>query len=138
MKGLDTNVLLRYLLHDDPAQAARAAALLEDASDRDERLTVSVVVLCEIVWVLTRSLRRGREEIVDVLEHLLESSLFEVQSREPVRRALADYLAGRGDFPDYLVGRLDESAGATSTWTFDRDLTGHPRFEVLPPEGDAT
>lgn len=48
MTGLDTNVLLRYLLRDDPAQAVRAERELE----RDERFLVDGIVLCEVVWVL--------------------------------------------------------------------------------------
>jgi predicted nucleic acid-binding protein len=46
--GLDTNVLVRYLVRDEPTQAARATRELE----RDERFLIGSVVLCELVWVL--------------------------------------------------------------------------------------
>jgi predicted nucleic-acid-binding protein len=45
--GLDTNVLVRYIVRDEPAQAARAARQLE----QDERFLVGSIVLCELAWV---------------------------------------------------------------------------------------
>ena len=60
MIGLDTNVLVRYLTQDDPAQARRANAVINDALDRDERCAVGIVVLCEAVWVLRDAYRLDR------------------------------------------------------------------------------
>ena len=64
MTGLDTNVLLRYLLRDEPIQAARAARALE----RDERFLVSSVVLCELVWVLETGYGFSRTQVAATLE----------------------------------------------------------------------
>ena len=64
MIGLDTNVLLRYLLQDDAAQAARAARELE----RDERFLIDGIVLCELVWVLEAGYGCSRADIVGALE----------------------------------------------------------------------
>ena len=52
MRGLDTNVLVRYLTADDAKQTALAEKLLEQASERDQPLFIPVLVLCELVWVL--------------------------------------------------------------------------------------
>jgi len=62
--GLDTNVLLRYLLRDDPAQAARADRELE----RGERFLIDSIVLCELVWVLEAGYGFSRTEITGALE----------------------------------------------------------------------
>ena len=55
MRGLDTNVLVRYLTRDDDAQFAAASDLIEGAEHRSERLYLNIVVLCELTWVLRGS-----------------------------------------------------------------------------------
>ena len=60
MKGLDTNVLVRYLTQDDPRQSRRANAVIEDDLAGDGRLHVDTVVLCELVWVLRAAFLRPR------------------------------------------------------------------------------
>lgn len=132
MRGLDTNVLLRVLTGDDPTQSPRASSLLADAEARGERFHVSTTVLCELVWALRGgAYRQGREPIVQALEALLASGLFEVQHRDVVRRALEDYRAGPGDFADYLTSWQDDAAGCVGTLTFDRALAGCERFVIV-------
>lgn len=132
MKGLDTNVLVRYLTQDDPSQFAAARDLLEEAERSDERLYVNAIVLCELVWVLRGTrYRRGRAEIVEALEKLLDVPLFELESRDQVAEALVDYRSGTGDFADYLIGRLNAAAGCRDTATFDMLLSDCQDFDVL-------
>jgi predicted nucleic-acid-binding protein len=132
VRGLDTNVLLRVLTGDDPTQSPRASSLLADAEARGERFHVSTTVLCELVWALRGgAYRQGREAIVQALEALLASGLFEVQRRDLVRRAVDDYRAGPGDFADYLISWEDDAAGCVGTLTFDRALEGCERFVMV-------
>jgi predicted nucleic-acid-binding protein len=132
VRGLDTNVLLRVLTGDDPTQSPRASSLLADAEARGERFHVSTTVLCELVWALRGgAYRKGRDAIVQALEALLASGLFEVQRRDLVRRAVDDYRAGPGDFADYLISWEDDAAGCVGTLTFDRALEGCERFVMV-------
>lgn len=132
MRGLDTNVLLRYLTEDDPVQSPTAARLIEHAEAAGERFHITTTVLCELIWTLHgRLYRLTRADIADMVEVLLETALFELQERDLVRRALADFRANSGDFADYLIGWQNEAAGCRSTVTFDRDLGDCGRFEVL-------
>lgn len=64
MRGLDTNVLLRYVTADDPEQTPRARAVLERAEAEGERRHVSVIDLCELVWNLN-SQRYGYSRLID-------------------------------------------------------------------------
>ena len=64
MRGLDTNVLVRYVTQDDPRQAKVANELFSGAAQSGERFLVGVVVLCELVWVLRAASGHGREDIV--------------------------------------------------------------------------
>ncbi len=131
MRGLDTNVLVRYLTQDDPVQADTAAGVIEDAGKRGGKLVVQPLVLCELAWVLDSAYGVGKREILDVTERILRTAQFEIPEKDVVWRALADYRAGKGDFSDYLLARQNEKAGVAATLTFDRALKGNPRFRVL-------
>ena len=95
MIGLDTNVLVRYLVRDDAAQAARADRELE----RDERFFIDSIVLCELVWVLEAGYGFSRPQIVDALERILAAAPFEIESRDLALAALEDFRRSSADFP---------------------------------------
>ncbi len=94
-------------------------------------LVVQPLVLCELAWVLESAYEIGKMDLLDVFERILRTAQFEIPGKDLVWRSLADYRAGRGDFSDHLLGRLNEEEGATVTITFDRALRGIPRFHVL-------
>jgi predicted nucleic-acid-binding protein len=131
VKGLDTNVLVRYLTEDDPRQAAAAVKEIEGTGKKDEKRIVQPLVLCELAWVLESAYGVGKKELLDVFERILRTAQFEIPGKDLVWRSLADYRAGKGDFSDHLLGRLNEDAGASVTITCDRALRGNPRFHVL-------
>jgi predicted nucleic-acid-binding protein len=130
MKGIDTNVLVRYLTQDEPAQSRKANVFLRETSSRGERCFIGSVVLCELVWVLRGAYGYGRAEICMVLEKLLSTAEFSIEDKEIAYRALEDYRTG-GDFADHLIGWRNLKAGCDVTVTFDRALKGDPRFTVL-------
>lgn len=131
MIGLDTNVLVRYLVQDEPAQTGRANALINGAVDRGDRCAVSLIVLCELVWVLRDSYGQDRATTALTLERILDAAEFVVEASDLARQALADYRRGPGDFADYVIGRRNVGAGCESTATFDRGLRSNPLFRVL-------
>lgn len=119
MIGLDTNVIVRYLVQDDPKQAAVATQLFEDRLSAGNPGFISVVTLCEVVWVLKRGYKRPKEELCSVLRALLEAEELDIEDRDLVWRALARFRQGKADFSDYLIGERAKSAGAETTMTFD-------------------
>jgi predicted nucleic-acid-binding protein len=131
MIGLDTNVLVRYLTRDDPAQFAKAASVIETASERGEQCVVNATVLCELAWVLDTAYRYSREEIAGALEQILATAQFEVERLDEARQALADFRATKADFSDALIGRINRALGAEHTVTFDRDLKAVETFRLL-------
>ncbi len=131
MIGLDTNVLVRYLTQDDPAQARRANALVADALDRGERCRLDSLVLCELAWVLRGAYSYDKATVLDALERILATAQFDIGDKDLVRRALEDHRLGLGDFADYLIGHRNREAGCASTATFDRRLKSSAVFRVL-------
>jgi predicted nucleic-acid-binding protein len=130
MKGLDTNVLVRYLTQDEPRQAAIAEREISEAVRGGESLLVQPIVLCELVWVLESAYDVTRMEVAATLERILRTAQFEIPQKETAWGALTDYRTGKGDFADYFIGRANADAGADVTLTFDRALKGSSRFRL--------
>jgi predicted nucleic-acid-binding protein len=120
VKGLDTNVVVRYLTQDDPVQSKRANAIIEDALARGERLHLDTIVLCELVWVLRAAYKLERATIAGALFKLIEAAQLSLDDRELSREAARRYAAGPGDFADYVLGLRNLAAGCEATLTFDR------------------
>lgn len=131
MTGLDTNVLVRYLTQDEPAQTKKAAGVIEEAATKGEKLLIHPVVLCELIWVLETAYGYGRSEVASTLDRILRTAQFEVPDKEIVWAAWTDYRSGKADFADYLIGRANERLGAAHTVTFDKELKSHRQFCVL-------
>ena len=131
MIGLDTNVLLRFLVKDDEAQAERSVRAIRQAVARHEPIVLNHIVLVEMAWVLTSSYTCTRSEIAGAFDDILDADGFEIPDRDAVRAAAEDYRASKADFADCLIGRLNQRAGCRDTLTFDRRLKTLPAFRVL-------
>ena len=118
MTGLDTNVLVRYVMQDDPRQSPLATSLIESLKP-DELGFVPVVVLVELVWVLSGSYGLDRAQVATVLSTLLRSKERVVDRAEMVTQALKRYSANGADFADALIERLSAAAGCSATMTCD-------------------
>lgn len=131
MIGLDTNVLVRYLTKDDPAQARAATQEIDQGIARDDMFFIAPVVLCELMWVLRSAYGLSRAEIGLTLDRILRTKQFEFTEKGLLWEALADYKSGKGDFSDHIIGRLGRNAGCIHTITFDTRLKSSPFFRVL-------
>lgn len=120
MIGLDTNVLVRYLMQDDAAQAAKANRLIERCTAEEPGFIV-LVVLVELVWVLESSYGIARARIAAALELLLRTRELRVEQPEAAWHAVRLYRETRADFADTLIARCAAAAGCERTLTFDRD-----------------
>ena len=127
MTGVDTNVLVRYIVRDEPTQAARASRELE----RGERFLVGSIVLCELVWVLETGYGFSRRDVAVTLERILATAQFEIEAKDLALAALDDFRRSTADFSDCLLGRRNRAAGAAETVTFDRSLKGLEGFRLL-------
>jgi len=132
VRGLDTNILVRLITEDNPDQALAVLALLEKAEAREERFFVSTIVVCELAWTLrSRPYQFRRAAIAEALDTVLETNVFELQHRELIQRAIAEYREGWADFSDYLIGCENDSAGCSDTITLDEDLSQVEGFALL-------
>lgn len=131
MIGLDTNIIVRYLAQDDARQSAAATRFIEKTLSTEEPGYISLIVLVEVVWVLTVSYALDRARITAVLEALLTTQQFKVESAELVWRATNRYGASRADFSDLLIAECAVAAGCTRIVTFDRSAAASGALELL-------
>jgi predicted nucleic-acid-binding protein len=120
MAALDTNVLVRYLVRDDPAQLATAKALLERCVSEGQSLFLPISVIVELEWVLRSAFGFGKDEIVQTLTDLLSSIELSFQDEPAVEVALLLYRKGSADFADCVHIALAAQAGEQPLWTFDK------------------
>lgn len=131
MIGLDTNVVLRYLLQDDPAQTRQANQIFERQISAENPGFLNLAAVLEIVWVMRSPLGRTPAEIVAHLEVLLSRDTLEVQNAEQVYEAAFALKRGTGEFEDALIGALNAWAGCSNTVTFDRKAKRLPHFLLI-------
>ncbi len=130
MIGLDTNVLVRYLAQDDPAQSARATEIIERRLTDENPGFVSVVAMAEMVWVLQRAYGLSDKEVIAAIERTLQADVLVVDCEQQVFAAMTAVKEGRGSFADALIGALGTAAGCSATLTFDRKALRLPEFEL--------
>ena len=131
MKGLDTNVLVRYVVRDRPDQTALSDRFIESECTVDTPGFVAHIVLCELVWVLTSGYGYSRRDSLKVLEQMLRVAQFRIESPQIVWQALADVRARPADFSDFLLARFNKAHGCEYTATFDKKAGGSEMFRLL-------
>ena len=128
MKALDTNVVVRYLTGDDPAQAAKAKAAVDSGP-----VFVSTTVLLESEWVLRSSYDLDGKAAVEALRRFAGLRNVSVESPKLVEEAF-DRAEGGMDFADAL--HLGAAGNCQVMLTFDREFirkAGATPIEVKAP-----
>ena len=120
MIGLDTNVLVRLFVDDDPVQVREARDFVAGRCEPDNPAFVDRVALCEMVWVLSAGYGFGRTEIAGVIQKLLGSLDTVLEDGDAVHAALQAFQTRGVDFADALIGEVNRIRGCEATVTFDR------------------
>jgi predicted nucleic-acid-binding protein len=131
MIGIDTNILLRLWLDDDPAQNKRIDALLAKHGGAPGSLLVTDVVLAEAVWTLQSAFDQDKAARLTAVRSLLEETAFAFEDREAVTRAVAQFEAGSCGLSDCLVVAKHAQQGCDFTATFDRGMRRLPGVKLL-------
>ncbi|WKJ90938.1 type II toxin-antitoxin system VapC family toxin [Methylomonas montana] len=132
MIGLDPNVLVRYIVQDDPAQAAIASAFIEKHCTETTPGFVNNVVLVELVWVLERGYGYDKTAILSLLKQMAATTELRLENLESVWQAIKAYEAGCAGFADCLIAVVNRQYACRATYTFDRRAAKNSGFELLP------
>jgi predicted nucleic-acid-binding protein len=130
MIGLDTNVLVRYIMQDDPKNSPKANQLIESL-DADNPGYITMVSVVELYWVLTSCYELSGQQAAQALEAILRTKQFLVERADQVMRALRVFGEGAADFADCLIERSAASAGCSQTMTFDVGASRHAGMTLI-------
>ena len=130
MTGLDTNILVRYFMQDDPDRIGLAQEVIEGLSP-GEPGWICLPVLVELVWVLIRTYRLKKPAVAYVIETLLRNQDLRLEQADSVRISLRLFRDGRADFQDCLIATVTKGAGCARTVTFDEAAARSTDMELL-------
>ncbi len=131
MIGIDTNVLVRHLVQDDPRQSRVATQVITKQCTREVPGFINRIVLCELVWVLESAYGYSKETIVNVLDKLLRTSQLKIEDAQSAWTSFRMYQKGKADFADCLLGSTNRLSGCDSTATFDHAASRLDGFQLL-------
>lgn len=120
MPALDTNVLVRYIVQDDPLQLAAAKRLIRRCVAEGSTLFVPVTVVLELEWVLRSSFEFAKDDVLMTLSSLFSAAELTFESERALEVALQLFRKGSADFADCLHVALAMQAGEQPLWTFDK------------------
>jgi predicted nucleic-acid-binding protein len=128
--GIDTNVIVRYIMQDDARQSVLATRFMESLTQAAPGF-LSHVALVEMVWVLSSAYGLSRAEVTQVLEHLLQTKEVVVERADVVARAVRQFKASTADLADCLIAGVGQQAGCDHTVTFDKGAAKSAGMQLL-------
>lgn len=131
MIGLDTYVVIRYLVQDDRKESVIATQIIEKSLTSEEPGYINQITLCEIAWVLQRSYGITKPQLLTIIEGLITTKQFLVENVEAAWKALRAFNDNNADFCDALIAQVNIYSGCVHTVTFDKKAGSLPGFELL-------
>jgi len=117
---VDTNLFLRFLTNDVPAQADAVEKLLRQAEQNKIQLVTNSMVIAEIVWTLESYYEREREDIQNKILAILNTSGLEIPESDLILKAIIWYVEKNVDFIDAYDAAWMEQKGIKRICTFDQ------------------
>jgi predicted nucleic-acid-binding protein len=126
--GLDTNILLRFIVKDDAAQFELVSNFIRKLRDEGKTMYITDVVLSEIIWTLRTGYKYKKSALLRALQGMTDTADLIFESEDLIESVISAYQKGRGDFTDYLIAERCYAAGCESLATFDKALLREKGF----------
>ncbi len=131
MLGIDTNVLVRFLVRDDEIQFEKARKLIRHEVAAGRRVFVNQLVLMEAEWVLRSRYAVPKHQIAEAISGLLQASDIEFEDEPSIEEALFIWKESSADFADCMIGAKNRRMGCRVTATFDTKASRLPSFMAI-------
>jgi len=128
MLGIDTNVLVRFLVRDDEAQFEKARKLIKREVAAGRRVFVNQLVLMETEWVLRSRYVAPKNQIIEAISSLLAATDVQFEDEPSIEEALFMWKDSTADFADCLIGAKNRRLGCRATVSFDAKASKLPGF----------
>ena len=130
MIGLDTNILVRFIMDDDPVQSRQVQHIIERKLTKDKPGFISLAVILETAWVLESVYKRSGRQVAEAIHRILQIETFVIQNEQEVYTAMIALQTGQ-DFADVLIATIGLWAGCDTTLTFDKKASRLHGFELI-------
>jgi predicted nucleic-acid-binding protein len=119
MLGIDTNVLVRFLVRDDEIQYEKARKLIRREVAAGRRVFVNQLVLMETEWVLRSQYAVSKNQLIEAISGLLDATDVQFEDEPSIEEALFMWKDTTADFADCLIGSKNRRMGCRATASFD-------------------
>ncbi len=130
MKGVDTNILVRFLVGDDEVQAKKVYKIFKMAESEKSELFVPFLVMLELIWVLESVYRISRSDILGSISELLLMPILKFEHQSVLQRFIPSAQANKYDLSDLLIAYSAKSQGCEKVITFDKKASTFHLFEL--------
>lgn len=136
MIGLDTNVVVRYVMQDDALQSPQATQIIENLSPESPGF-ISLVSVVELFWVFTSCYALKDSQAAQAIEVMLRTRHLVIDRAQEVHRALRLFKASaegnspKADFADCLIREVSAAAGCERVLTFDKAAARHAGMSLV-------
>ena len=135
MIGIDTNILLRWMIGPDEwdigSSKKESEAVEKTILAKGSEFFVNSIVIAETAWILEQKLKLRRAEVCEVIDRLLYSVNIKIGDVNAVNDARQAFEAANIEFADCLISSLNREAGCRYTLTFDRKAANHAGFRNI-------
>lgn len=131
MQGIDTNILVRFLVGDDEFQAKKVYDLFKQAESSKSELFVPLLVVLELIWVLEAVYEIERKEILDSIADLLMMPILKFEHQTVLQKFILKARDNSYDLSDLLIAHSAQFQGCETVLTFDKKASKYVRFELL-------
>jgi predicted nucleic-acid-binding protein len=128
MLGIDTNVLVRFLVRDDQTQFEKARKLLKREVSSGRRVFINQLVLLETEWVLRSRYGLAKTQMLETISGLLDAPDVQLEDEPSIEEAVFVWRDANADFADCLIGARNRRLGCKATATFDTKALKLPGF----------
>lgn len=130
---IDTNIFLRFLTEDQPAQADRCAALVQRLRDGEEVASMSPLAVAEIIWTLERFYKLSKAQVAAKVSPLLKLKGLRVANKEVFLKALVLFAEKNISFTDAYMAVQMERAGIEELYSYDQDFDRVEQVKRIEP-----
>jgi len=128
MLGIDSNVLVRFLVRDDESQYEKARRLIRREVAAGRRVFMSQLVLLETEWVLRSRYGMQKVQITGAISGLLDATDIQFENEPAIEEGLFTWKNSTADFADCLIAAQNKRLGCSATATFDAKAAKLPGF----------
>ena len=130
MKGIDTNILVRFLVGDDELQAKKVYNIFKKAELNKNELFVPLLVVLELIWVLESVYDITRDKIIDSISELLLLPVLNFEHRPALQQFTQTAHENSYDLSDLIIAHSAKEQGCITVITFDRKASKYNLFEL--------